>query len=308
MILFRLFWRFVLLCTDLTNEFLTKNGPQLAAAVAYYALLSFIPLSLALISLLGFLLGSIEAQDRLAVALGNMLPVSQDSVGKTIESISHTRTITGIIGLLGLLWPSTVVFGTIRKSVNHLWGVTKTRPFFQERFIDFALTAATGFLMITPLALTVGIGFLGEITRAIWPGSSIQGDQLVGRVIGYLSPAVSFAVFMLLYRYLPNTTVTFREVWPGALLASLAFEVAKWVFLWYARTYPLFMNVYGPVGALVALLGWVWVSAYILLYGAMVTSHYSRYMARRAEETGLQILAGVRRLVSAESNQSRIEG
>jgi membrane protein len=218
--------------------------------------------------------------------------------------VVSTRHITGLIGLVGLLWPATAVFGTIRKSVNFLWGVQKTRPFFHERFIDFALTAATGMLMVTPLAITVGIGFLGEVIEAIYPNTSFRGDEIVGRVFGYLSPLVSFSVFMLLYRYLPNTKVTFREVWPGALLASIAFEVTKYWFLWYARTYPLLDTIYGPLGALVALLGWVWISADILLYGAMATSRYSRYVARRAEETGLQILAGVRRLIAAESRQN----
>lgn len=304
MILLRLFWRFVLICTDLTNEFFSKNGPQLAAAVAYYALLSFIPLSLALISLLGFLIGSIESQDRMAEVLGSLMPVSQDSVAHTLQVVVNTRHLTGLIGLLGLLWPSTAVFGTIRKSVNFLWGVQKTRPFFHERFIDFALTAATGILMVTPLAITVGIGFLGEVIEAIYPNTSFRGDEIVGRIFGYLSPLVSFSVFMLLYRYLPNTKVTFRDVWPGALLASIAFEVTKYWFLWYARTYPLLDTIYGPVGALVALLGWVWISADILLYGAMATSRYSRHVARRAEEAGLQILAGVRRLIAAESNEN----
>lgn len=303
MILLRLFWQFVLICTDLTKEFLTKNGPQLAAAVAYYALLSFIPLSLGVISLLGYLMGSAEAQERMVVALGGLMPVSQESVAQTIKTIVETKHITGMVGLLGLIWPSTAVFGTIRKSVNYFWGVQKTRPFFHERFIDIGLTGATGFLMVTPLAITVGIGFMGEVVEAIWPGSQFQGDQIVGRTIGYLSPVVSFGVFMLLYRYLPNTKVTFREVWPGALLAAIAFEVTKAGFLWYARTYPLFDTMYGPLGALMALLGWVWISADILLYGAMATSRYSRYVARRAEEAGLHILTGVRKLMTAESKE-----
>ena|GEM_PF-1000992 len=279
----RLFWQFVLLCTDLTNEFLTKNGAQLAAAIAYYSLLSLIPLSLGLASILGFLMTSEEVQARVVAAAHELLPVSQDYVADTLKLIVKTRAVTGFIGLAGLFWPSMAVFGIIRKTVNFMWGGTKPRPFLQERLIDITLTVVGGILVVAPIGFTVLYGFLGDLL-------SESGIVLVlPLAFTYISPVVTFFVFLFLYRYLPNTKVAYREIWPGVLLVTLAFEVNKWWFFWYARSFPITNTVYGPVGALMVLLGWVWVSADILLYGAMATARISPAMSHKIEEWALSL-------------------
>jgi len=297
----KLFWQFVLLCTDLTNEFLTKNGAQLAASIAYYSLLSLIPLSLGLASILGFFIGSPEVQERVATAIAGVIPVSQEYAEETLRLIARTRAITGAIGLLGLLWPSMAVFGIIRKTVNFMWGGTKPRPFLQERLIDFTLTVVGGVLIVAPIGLTVLVGLLGDLLKQAFPDVAIvSGDALLTRAFPYVSPLVSFIVFMVLYRYLPNTRVTYREIWPGALLASQAFEVTKWGFLWYARNFAVYDNIYGPIGALMVLLGWVWVSADILLYGAMATARVSPTISRKIEEWLLSLVNSIiRRKVPA---------
>lgn len=280
----RLFWQFVLLCTDLTNEFLTKNGAQLAASIAYYSLLSMIPLSLGLASILGFLIGSPDVQERVATTIASVIPVSQEYAADTLRLIARTRHITGAIGLLGLLWPSMAVFGIIRKTVNFMWGGTKPRPFLQERLIDFSLTMLGGLLIVAPIVVTVVFGLLGDLLKQAFPDVAfISAETLLTRSFPYVSPIMSFLVFIILYRYLPNTKVTYREIWPGALLASQAFEVTKWGFLWYARRFAVYDNIYGPIGALMVLLGWVWISADILLYGAMATARVSPTISRAIE-------------------------
>jgi len=297
----KLFWQFVLLCTDLTNEFLTKNGAQLAASIAYYSLLSLIPLSLGLASILGFFIGSPEVLERVATAIAGVIPVSQEYAEDTLKLIARTRHITGAIGLLGLLWPSMAVFGIIRKTVNFMWGGTKPRPFLQERLIDFTLTVLGGFLIVAPIVLTVVLGLLGDLLKQAFPDAAIvSGDLLLTRSFPYISPLMSFLVFMVLYRYLPNTKVTYREIWPGALLASQAFEVTKWGFLWYARNFAVYDNIYGPIGALMVLLGWVWVSADILLYGAMATARVSPTISHKIEEWLFSLVNSImRRKVAA---------
>ncbi len=283
-----LFWQFVLLCTDLTNEFLTKNGAQLAAAIAYYSLLSLIPLSLGLASILGFLMNSEEVQARVVTAAHELLPVSQDYVADTLKLIVKTRAVTGVIGLVGLFWPSMAVFGIIRKTVNFMWGGTKPRPFLQERLIDITLTVFGGILVVAPIVLTVLYGFLGDLLNESGI-VLVPAEALMTLAFTYVSPVVTFFVFLFLYRYLPNTRVAYREIWPGVLLVTLAFEVNKWWFFWYARSFSITNTIYGPIGALMVLLGWVWVSADILLYGAMATARISPAMSRKIEEWALSL-------------------
>ena len=292
----RRFWRFILICADITNSFLDKNGPQLAAAITYYALFSLIPLTLAIMFILGTIYrGSEGLETRLSLAVNTLLPVSNDTVADTLQAMARTRAVAGVLGILGLLWVSTTVFGAIRKSVNTLWGIRQSRRFFHERLIDISFAAGAGLLMWVPIALTAGLAVLGEFTSTLRTGSA--GSFRLEDILSYaLSPFISLTVFLFIYRYLPNTRVTFREVWPGALMATMAFEAWKGVFLWYNHTFPIYDTVYGPVGALVALLTWIYISANILLVGAVVTSKYSAYLSRKVEEKGKQLLVGLRQL------------
>ena len=289
--MFRQFWRFILICADITNSYLAKNGPYVSAAIAYYALFSLIPLTLALMSILGtFFSGS---EHRLSLAVNTMVPVSTEKVAETIQVLSRTREITAILGFVGLVWVSTTTFGAIRKGVNTLWGISQSRRFFHERLIDFSFTAGAGLLLVVPIALTAGVGVLGDFTSTLRTGSP-GNDWLTVMLLSVLSPFISLICFLFIYRYLPNTTVTFRDIWPGALMAALVFEGWKAVFLWYNHTFPVYESVYGPIGALVALLTWIYVSANILLVGALVTSRYSSYLSGRIEDKWRQILAALR--------------
>ncbi len=304
----RRFWRFILICADLTNSFLDKNGPHLAAAITYYALFSLIPLTLAIMFILGtFFSGSEGLETRFALAVNTLLPVSDDTVAETLQALARTRTVTGVLGILGLLWVATTVFGAIRKGVNTLWGIRQSRRFFHERLIDISFTAGAGLLMVVPIALTAGLAVLGEFGSTLRTGSA-GSDRLENYLSYALSPFISLTVFLFIYRYLPNIKVTFREVWPGALMTTMAFEGWKGVFLWYNHTFPIYDTVYGPVGALVALLTWIYISANILLVGALVTSRYSAYLSTKVEEKAQQLLIGLRKLWAGRTSSTKSLG
>ena len=291
-------WKFVLICVDIANTFLDRNGPYLAAAIAFYSLLSLVPLTLALMFVLGtFFEGSAALETRLALAVNTLVPVSRDTVAETVQTMGRTKSVTGPLGIIGLLWASTTVFGAIRKGVDTLWGVGQPRRFFHERLLDVAFTTGAGLLMVLPITFMAGMGVLEDFMSAFRTGSE-GGDLLAATLLHALSPAISLMAFLVIYRYLPNAGPnaghTFRDIWPGALMATAAFEAAKALFLWYTRTFPVHDTVYGPIGALVALLSWIYISAYILLLGALVTSRYSGTLSRKAEGAGRRVLAGIR--------------
>lgn len=290
----KLFWRFVLICANITNTYLRNNGPHHSAAITYYALFSLIPLTLAIMFILGtFVTGSESLEARLALAVNTLVPVSEDTLGETLEVLGRTRAVAGALGLVGLLWVSTTVFGAMRKGVNALWGISQSRPFFKEKLMDFALTAGAGLLLVVPIGLTAAVGVLDDFTSTLRTGDP-ESRGLNQLLFSFLSPFISLVVFLFIFRYLPNTRLTFREIWPGALMTTIAFEGWKAVFLWYTREFPVYDTVYGPVGALVALLTWIYISANILLVGALVTSRYSSYLAGRTEELGARVIAGLK--------------
>lgn len=273
------FVRFILFMTDAVNEYLYKNCPYIAGAISFYTLFSIFPLLLAVISVAGFVLGPTAEREQLARNIAEVMPVSAEFISETMQGVVGARAITGIASGFGILWTSTAAFSAMRKGVNAAWGVKQTRPFLKERMIDFALTMAAGLLLVGLLLITPTIGFFSEITGAIWPETSIAKAfwNLVAQLV---TPVITFSAFVVLYRFLPNAKISLGDVWLGALLAALAFEGAKWGFVSYIKTFPVYNVVYGSVGAVMALLTWVYVSAIILLFGALLTSHYSEYRVK----------------------------
>ena len=297
------FWKFILICADLTNDFLAKNGPYLSAGITYYALFSLVPLTLALVAISGFFLGSSEAlESRLVLAVNSLVPVSRDTIADNIQVMVRTRAVAGVVGFIGLLWVSTTVFGAIRKGVNTIWGISTPRRFLHERMLDLSFTAGAGLVLLILMGYLAAAGVLGDFFSTLFRGRA-NGDELANGLLNFVAPILSLIVFMFLYRYLPNTRVTFREVWPGALMATIAFEAAKGVFFWYTRAFPVYNIVYGPIGALLALLTWAYVSSFILLFGALVTSRYSAFLSRSIEEGLQRLLASFKKLRIVWSSQ-----
>ncbi len=271
------------ICIKTVNEFLTRNGPQLAASISYYALFSLFPLTLAIIFATSFFLGP-ESIDGLALRAAEQAPVSQETVSEVLGATLQSRNFAGIAGILGLLWAGTAVFGAIRKGVNATWGITQPRPFLQERLIDISLMLGAAILMLVSIFSTAALLYLREIVEFITLGTNVNGEFLSGiwdLLASLIPPTLSLVVFVGLYWFLPNTKVRMVEALPGAIAATLAFEGAKYIFVWYVRNYPIYTSVYGSVGSIVALLVWVYISALILLFGSLITSRYAAYMASR---------------------------
>lgn len=277
------FIKFAGICTRAVNDFLGKNGPQLAAAISYYALFSFFPLALAVIFALSFFLGpdSIEALARHAA---DQVPVSSKTVNDILTDMVGSRNMAGLAGIIGLLWAGTAVFGTIRKGINSTWGITTPRPFLQERLVDISLVLGASVLMLVSIFSTAALAYLREIVGFITQETHANGDLLWGRLASLVPPTLSFIAFLGIYRFLPNARVRLREALPGALAATIAFEVVKNGFVWYVRSYSVFTTVYGSVSGIVALLTWVYFSAIILLFGSLITSRYAAHLADRERE------------------------
>jgi membrane protein len=246
-------------------------------------------LVLAFISVAGFVVNSPEKQTELARDIASVIPVETEFIARTVEGVVSARAITGIAAILGLLWAASAAFGAVRKGINAAWGIRKTRPFLRERLMDFTLVLGAGLLVMSLLLATPAITLAHDTIELLAPDTNYAEDfsSLAARL---LTPLLSFLTFLLLYRFLPNTKVTLADVWIGALFASAAFEGANWGFVLYVKSVPIYGAVYGPIGAIMALLTWVYVSAIILLFGAHITSRYAAYAERVRDKQGLKLV------------------
>ena len=265
------------------NDFLGKNGPQLSAAISYYTLFSLFPLIVAIISGLSFLLGQ-ESIDELANRVAQQSPVSEETISEIITSAVNSRNIAGIVGILGLLWAGTAVFGSIRKGINATWGITRPRSFLKERLIDITFMVVAAVLMLISIFSTAILTYLMEILEFITRETYVDGALLWERLASALPPTLSFIVFFAIYWLLPNTNVKITEPLPGAIFATTGFEILKNVFVWFIGNSSIYTTIYGSVGSIVVLLVWVYVSSIILLFGSTITSRFSQYSLVKEKE------------------------
>ena len=270
---------------DLVKDYLNRNCPYMAGAISYYTLFSMFPLFLAVTSVLGYILGPNATTDVvLAKKVAEVLPVSSDFVSESVEGIVSTRAITGVASILGLLLSATAAFGAIRKGINTAWGIKTSRPFLKERLIDFALAVGAGIVLLIVLFSAPAFGVLREVSVVLAPHSSLFDNFVWTMIPRLVSPVISFLAFMILYRFLPNTAVSLSCVWPWALLVSLGLHLANLGFVWYVQEFAHYNVVYGSVGAVLALLTWVYLSAMIVLFGAVITSRYTAYVSNIEKE------------------------
>ena len=267
------FSAFVWFCAAATQEFLTRNSMQMAAAIAFYCFFSLFPLSILIMIIYQLVTGSqVVHEDVLARAIGNFVPVSQTILAQTINEVSGTWDwrATGPLAFAGLVWASTAVFATLRKGINAAWGIWIPRAFLKERVMDLTLTAGAGLLFMMLLYSTPALRQIPE---------SGQFFRL-GLLSTLPSFGISFFGFAFLYWFLPHRRVRLQDVLFGAFLAAFAFEVAQGFFLSYSARREALGQVYGSLTGVAVLLGWLYLSAVLVLLGCLATAIYTHLIQR----------------------------
>ena len=258
------------------QEVSDDDATHMAAGVAYYAILSLFPLMLGLIALLGMFIESESVRAQLFDFFHTHLPASTDELEDNIEAIADLRGPLGILGMLGLFWTASAIFGGITRAVNRAWDIHKDRPFYVSKLRSMAMAMGVGLLFLTSVSLTNAIEALGSIDLPGVGRPVFLENNVINIVIRALPFAFSLCIFMLIYKYLPNTAVRWKYVWPGAILAAVAFEISKNLFIFYLHNFADYEKVYGSLGSIIALLVWIYVSAFILIVGAEFSSEYGR--------------------------------
>ncbi|MCK4722833.1 MAG: YihY/virulence factor BrkB family protein, partial [Dehalococcoidia bacterium] len=131
-------------------------------------------------------------------------------------------------------------------------------------------------LLLISISLTAGFRVVGQVTLPAWGSMFLTNVLFWHCLVFFLSAVLTFVVFLFLYRFVPNTPVRWRDIWGGALAAAVCFEGTKFFFLWFVGNFGRYNLIYGPIGALIALLMWTYVSAVIFLFCAKLTSVYAR--------------------------------
>jgi membrane protein len=260
------------------------NGDDLtfASSIAYYALLSLFPVFLLLFSILGTITGS-EA-DRVAIVnfVLRYFPRQFDFVTAQLELMQRAHVQLSVAGSAVMIWAAMGVFGAITSAVNHAWGVEKQPSYFKHKLISFLMLTFSGLLLVVALFAVTAI----NVVEARWFSGVIANVPrlmvLQSLVIRWATTLLLILVVGLIFYFVPNAKVRFRDVWVGAILTGLLWRAALAGFSTYVRDLSRF-SVHGSIAAVVVFLLWVYISAVILLYGAEVTAANARLRRHRPE-------------------------
>lgn len=253
------------------REFQNDNGFTMAAAIAYYALFSFFPVVLLMITVSSFFFSSATAQKEVIAWVEKYMPASGNLVRANIGYVLRVRGTVSLLAILGLLWSSSGVFSALDRAVNRAWDVTELRPFWQQKLLAFGMILGAGGLLVLSISSTT----LFSVVRRL--GLSLTGWQLFGNLFStLLSVTPTILIFLLLYKILPNTTVRWSDVWLGAILTGLGWELAKYLFTWYLTDFASYNLVYGSVALIIAFLAWSYYTGVIFVWGAEFTAEYAR--------------------------------
>ena len=262
---------------ELLMKYQADRGPQLAAMIAYYALLAFVPLMFLTVSMLG-LFGRVDESTYLVRELSRMFPESSVStIVRAVNEIRANATVIGLVGLGLLLWSSLGLFGALESAVNIGYG-RPNRSFLRGKALAAALMI--GLLVVLFAGLVVGSFGQTQLSRHA-PG--VAGNGAAALLLSVAAQAAaSFAFLFVSYYLLTNVPHTMRDVLPGALAATAVLTVTFQVLPLYldlAQDSPALQAFGGPI----ILLVWLYLMANVIVLGAELNWWYARRRARLGE-------------------------
>ena len=278
-------WRDVrTLVRETAREFMDDQCPQLAAGVSYYVLFSIFPLTLLFIAFTGLVLTDDSLRADLVENLFELLPLSEEEGQKDVEdAVGSLTTAVSVVGLfssvIGLAWSASGMMGALRRALNQAWDTDYRRPFLTGKLLDLLMMLFVASLM----GASVGVTVLLQVVRRVSNGLSDalgplgSGTTFSPEVVAVIVPLMlSFATFLVVFRFVPSVNTRLRSVWPGALLSAVLFEVVKNGFAVYLSHFGNYDVVYGSLGTVIAFLFFVYINANIMLLGAELASEWPR--------------------------------
>lgn len=259
------------------RSFGKARAAEAAAGMAYYTIFSLFPLSLALIGVGGYFLRSEHVFQEVVTLLTGAIPVSRELIESNIQQVLERRGSVSILGLIGLLWSGTGLFSVLAHHINRAWTGAEPRNFLERRLVALAMVGTLALFVLISLLSTPALDLLARLRVPLWDGTSIY-EAVLWTLLSDLVPwLLTFVMFLALYRWMPNTNVNWSgPIW-GALLVALAWEGAKRGFAWFITSGLVrYRLVYGSLGAVVALMLWIYLSSWLALFGA----HFSAALGR----------------------------
>ncbi len=251
----------------------------LAAALSYYTLFSLAPLLTIAIAMAGLFFGQEAAQNQVVETTRGLVgKESAQAIQEMIESAGEKPAagiISTLFGVIALLFGAGGVVGQLQASLNKVWGVAP-KPgqgvwgFIRQRFVSYAMVLSIGFLLLVSLIVSAVLSGMSRLLGNMFGGA----EALVHGLDLLVSFAFITLLFAMIYKFLPDARIRWKDVWIGAVFTSLLFTIGKSLIGLYLGNSGV-TSVYGAAGSLITVLLWVYYSALIFFFGAELTRVYA---------------------------------
>lgn len=258
------------------DALLRSDNLTYAASIAYYTLLSLFPFFMLVFAIVGHAASGEGGRRAVLAFVLRYFPRQFHFLTEQLDALRSSGFTFGVAGTIALVWGSLGAFGEVSAAVNHAWGVDHKPSFLKHRLVAGLMLGVAALVFLTALLL-VGATHLVSATTfagvvANFPGLAI----LRGLTVRSATTLLFIVVMGLIFYFVPNAPVRFRDVWPGAILTGILWKAAFEAFSWMLRDLTIVTRVNGSIAAVVAFLVWVYVQAAILLFGVAFTAALGR--------------------------------
>jgi membrane protein len=254
------------------RSFNEVDAAEGAASMAFFAIFSLFPMLLLLVAVGSLVLQSHEAEQKVFELVSRAFPISRAPIERNLRRVLELRGAVGAVGLISLLWSASGFFSTLAYHLNRAWPLAIVRSFFKVRLVTIAI--------VTGLAGLLGLSLVGDIVLHLllqyipsW-GKVPVIETLLRKHLSDLVPfLLRFLIFWGLYAWVPNTKVRWSEALGGALVAVVGVQATTAALTWYIGSgLARYELVYGSLGAIVALMLWIYFNSLITLFGAHLSA------------------------------------
>ncbi len=278
---------------DTLRAFNQHDAPRLAAALAFYTLLSLAPLVILAVAIAGFIFGHSSAQSQLLYEVESLIgSQGSEAVKAMIENAQKPAagTIASLIGLGTLLFGASGVFCELRSALNQMWEVTTSSAggvlaTLRQRFLSVGMALAVGFLLLISLIFSTTLAAFGKYFHA-FPMPTF-GLAMIDFVVSLAGISL---LFTLIFRYVPEKKIPWHHALTGATFTALLFTIGKLLIGFYLGKAAV-GSAYGAAGSLVVVIVWVYYSSMIFFFGAEFTHVFHTANSRNSQSDPASILA-----------------
>ncbi len=271
-------------------------APSMGAAISYYTVFSLAPLLVIVIAIAGAVFGREAVQGQIVAQLGGMVGQQGAEMIQTLIAASSDKDkglIAGLISAVVLLVGATTVFAELQSALDRIWHVPESekpqgiKAILRARLLSFGMILGLVFLLMVSLMVSTAVAAFGALTNELMPGM----EALLYVVNIAVSLGIGTVLFAMIYKFMPSTRIGWSDVWVGAIVTAVLFEIGKFLIGMYIGKSGM-TESFAAAGSLVVLIAWVYYAAQIFLLGAEFTKVYAQDRGTKAGEAKAQPQAG----------------